>query len=303
MTFVNKSRVVIVKSPRVLDSAGNVNEAVLTRMVDQALFALSGEKNRAAAWRAYFNPRDVVGLKVNSVGGKALATRPQLTKTVIAGLESMGIAPRNTVVWDREFSELKRAGYNLNFSGGGPRCYGTDTKGAGFDDELIIYKNIASLFSRILTTHTTATLNMPVLKDHGQAGLTFAMKNYYGAIHNPNKYHEDGCSPYVADLAAVPLVRQREKLILADALAVQYNGGPGYKPYWNEKYGAVLAAADPVAMDTVGLKIVEELRKKYGLPSLGQEERFPQYLKIAAGKEHRVGNGDWGKIEIVEIAS
>lgn len=298
---MEKSKVVIVKSPRVLDSSGNLDEAQLARMVEQALFALSGEKNRPAAWRAFFNPKEVVGLKVNCIAGKYLTTRPQLAKLAIAGLESMGIPPKNTVVWDRESYELKRCGFNLNYADGGPRCYGTDAKGAGFDNDLIIHKSIGSRFSRILTAHTTATLNMPLLKDHGLAGVTFAMKNYYGAIHNPNKYHEDGCSPFVADLNAAPPVRQKEKLILGDALAVQYNGGPGYKPYWNENYGAIIAATDPVAIDAVGLKIIEELRKKHGLPTLGEEERFPRYLKVAADKEHQLGNYEWGRIEIVEI--
>ncbi len=297
----NKYKVIIVRNPRVLDSAGNMDEKILSRMVDQALFALTGEKTRAAAWRAFFNPSDIVGLKVNTIGGKYLTTHPQLAKAAVAGLESMGVALKNTVTWDRWSGELKRCGFNLNYWGESPRCYGTDAQGVDYDNDLQIHRNIASLFSRILTAQATATLNMPVLKDHGLAGVTFAMKNYYGAINNPNKYHEDGCNPYIADLAAVPLVRKKEKLILGDALTVQYNGGPGFKPYWNEKYGAIMAASDPVAMDTVGHKIIEELRKKHGLPSLGQEERFPHYIKTAADKEHGVGNGEWGRIEIVEI--
>lgn len=301
MLPTDKSKVVIVKSPRVLDAAGNVDEAILARMVDLALFNLSGEKNRAAAWRAFFTPRDVVGLKVNCLGGKYLVTHPQLAKAAVAGLQNMGVAPKNTIVWDRNSGELKHCGFTLNYWGEGPRCYGTDASGVGYDDDLQIQGNVASLFSRILTTHTTATLNLPILKDHSLAGITFAMKNYYGTIHNPNKYHEDGCSPYIADLAAVPLVRKKEKLILGDALTVQYNGGPGYKPYWNEKYGAIIAATDPLALDMVGHKIVEELRKKHGLPTLGEEERFPQYLRVAADKDHRLGNGDWRRIEIVEI--
>ena len=56
-------------------------------------------------------------------------------------------------------------------------------------------------------------INLPVLKDHDGAGVTIALKNMYGAIHNPNKYHPNGCDPYVADLNMLPEIRSRMKLI------------------------------------------------------------------------------------------
>ena len=39
-----------------------------------------------------------------------------------------------------------------------------------------------------------------VLKDHDLAGVSLAMKNWYGVVHNPNKLHDDDCDPFVADL-------------------------------------------------------------------------------------------------------
>ena len=43
--------------------------------------------------------------------------------------------------------------------------------------------------SRILTELTDVTINGPVLKTHGVSGITAAMKNIYGVIHNPGDYH------------------------------------------------------------------------------------------------------------------
>jgi hypothetical protein len=44
-----------------------------------------------------------------------------------------------------------------------------------------------------------------------------ALKNMYGVIHNPNKYHPNGCNPYIADLNMLPEIRTRMRLTICDA--------------------------------------------------------------------------------------
>ena len=74
-----------------------------------------------------------------------------------------------------------------------------------------------------------------VLKDHDGAGVTIALKNMYGVIHNPNKYHPNGCNPYIADLNMLPEIRSRMRLTICDATTACYEGGPGYKPEYSWK--------------------------------------------------------------------
>ena len=61
-------------------------------------------------------------------------------------------------------------------------------------------------------------VSLPVLKDHNLAGVSLGMKNFFGAIHNPNKYHDNHCDPFVAEVFDVPLVRQKHRLTVIDAL-------------------------------------------------------------------------------------
>ncbi len=68
---------------------------------------------------------------------------------------------------------------------------------------------------------------MPVRKDHGVAGITGALNIHYGSIHNPNKYHGGGCNPYIADLNNLEQIKSKQRLIVMDALKVQYQGGGG----------------------------------------------------------------------------
>ena len=118
----------------------------------------------------------------------------------------LGIPDRNVVIWDRTNRELKAAGYALNADGAGPRVFGTATAGEGYDAEPFVHRTIASRISSILTGRVTASVSFAVLKDHGLAGVTAGMKNYFGAIHNPNKYHDDHCDPFVAELFDAPPV-------------------------------------------------------------------------------------------------
>ena len=68
-------------------------------------------------------------------------------------------------------------------------------------------EGVCGHLSKILTNLTNRTVNLPVLKDHNLAGLSGSMKNMYGVIHNPNKYHLNNCNPYVAELNALAEIK------------------------------------------------------------------------------------------------
>jgi uncharacterized protein (DUF362 family) len=183
---------------------------------------------------------------------------------------------------------------------GGERvqCYGTDR--VGYEENLTAWGNVGSRLSKILTQRTGLLINVPVLKDHDGAGVTIALKNMYGVIHNPNKYHPDGCNPYVADLNMLPEIRGRMRLTICDATTAIYEGGPGYKPEhcWNAN--SLLVSQDPVALDHTGWQMIERKRAEKGLKTLESEKRAPRYIATAADGEHKLGTNDSKRIAIVE---
>ncbi|HSA96255.1 MAG TPA: DUF362 domain-containing protein, partial [Acidobacteriota bacterium] len=163
----------------------------------------------------------------------------------------------------------------------GIQVYGTDADGAGYESDLFSHLDVGSLFSRVLTGFVTASISLAILKDHGLAGVTAGMKNYFGAIHNPNKYHDDRCDPFVAQVFDAPPVKTRHRLTVIDALAVQFHRGPSYHARWAAKFGGLVFSFDPVAADVAGWKIVDRLRGEAGLPTLEAEGRPPGYLATA----------------------
>ena len=296
-----KSRVVRIRAKNAGNGLPAASPAVLLQMLEAGLLLLTGCKDPAAAWARYFRPKDTIGIKVNCLGGRHICSHPALAEATVKSLEKIGIAPHQVIVWDRSNRELKRCGFPLNIREKGTyRCFGTDQRGAGYEQELTVQGSVGSLFSTLLTRHCSAMINMPVLKDHGLCGLTGALKNIFGALHNPNKYHEDGCDPFIADANAVPFARRKHRLVICDALTVQFKGGPGFHPQWAKPLGSILLAEDMVALDSVGAGILNQLRAEHHLSPIVEGSDLPAYLKTAADPDHRLGHYRASEIELIE---
>jgi uncharacterized protein (DUF362 family) len=294
-----KSRVVVARDEMLRGSGSTVDAQRMLALVDRAMQALFSRDAPLEAWKKIVHPGERVSLKVNTLGGRGISTNVQLVEAVCERLQQAGIRASDIVVWDRDSAELERAGFHLAVGGERVQCFGTDR--VGYEEELSAYGSVGSRLSKILTERTGVLINLPVLKDHDGAGVTIALKNMYGVIHNPNKYHPNGCNPYVADLNMLPEIRGRMRLTICDATTAMYEGGPGFKPEHSWNCNSLLVSTDPVALDHTGWQMIERKRAEKGLKTLAAEERAPEYIHTAADVEHRLGNIDPKKISIVEI--
>ena len=294
-----KSRVVVAHDELLCGTSPSVDSHRIAALLDRAIQALFDRDHPVEAWRKLVRPGDTVSLKVNTLGGRGISTNTHLVSAVCERLQEAGVKASEIVVWDRDTDELERAGFHINVGGERVQCFGTDR--VGYEDELAVHGSVGSRLSKILTQRCSALINLPVLKDHDGAGVTIALKNMYGVIHNPNKYHPNGCNPYVADLNMLPEIRGRMRLTICDATTAMFEGGPGFKPEHSWNANALLVSADPVALDQTGWQIIERKRAEKGLKTLAAEERAPSYIATAADAEHRLGTNDPKKIAIVEL--
>jgi uncharacterized protein (DUF362 family) len=292
-----KSRVVQIRSPLVITDGGGIDIDILHQMIETGLNALSGAGDYGEYLQTVFSPGDVIGLKVNGLAGPGMSTRAEVVNTVSSLLKEAGRPLKKQIIWDRFDRELTALGFTVNTNGSGPLCFGTDHRGVGYSQNLVSNGKVGGLLSKLLVDYCDTIINIPVLKDHGIAGITCALKNHYGSIHNPNKYHDNACDPYIADLNSLEQIRSKQRLIVVDALKVQYHGGPAYHPQWAANYGGIMLGSDPVAMDAVGYKIVEDLRKSSGLETLKGTRREPIYIKRAAD----YGLGEAEKIDLINL--
>jgi uncharacterized protein (DUF362 family) len=195
-----KSKVVIVRAKGALGPSGDPDKAKVSEMLSRGIGDLTGAGRSGDGWARLFSPADRIGIKINTIGGRRISTRPELSLSVAELLIKGGHPARNLIIWDRTNRELREAGYALSDRANGVKIFATDTSGAGYENEVFSHRGIGSLFSTIQTNFVTASISLAILKDHGLAGVTAGMKNYFGAIHNPNKYHDSRCDPFVADL-------------------------------------------------------------------------------------------------------
>jgi uncharacterized protein (DUF362 family) len=278
----SRSKLIIARHERFMGGDGRVNGGLVGKALDDGLMRLTGAKSPDKAWVSLFKPEDVVGLKLNCLAKKAFSPHVELVEAVIRGLKLAGVKEGNIIVFDRTSRELAGAGFTVS-KGGGLKCFGTDElSGGGYESRPEIVGRVGSCFSKIISSLCTAIINVPVLKDHDLAGVSVAMKNFYGVIHNPNKYHDNNCDPYIAELYTHPYIRGKVRLTICDALIAQCNGGPAYKAQWAWPYNGILLGLDPVAMDRIGADIIEEKRRAMGLPSLKEAGREPKYIQTAA---------------------
>lgn len=295
----NKKAKVVEVHSACLTANGQIDSARAIEMFKTAFDKLSSTGLGDDFLEQLFPVGTNIGIKINTLAGRMLSTSPVLVYALADVLRQVGHDKKRITIWDRRETELKRAGYKIQTSSSDYLCFATDTAGVGFDGRIYSHKSIGSLVSKIQTGMTDTVINFPVLKDHWLAGLSGCLKNYYGVIHNPNKYHENMCNPYQADLYALDIIRGKQRLAAFDAVRVQYEGGPGYVSQLVEPYQAILLSTDAVALDRVGIEIIDRLRTKNGLRPLKEVNREPTGV-ITASKDG-LGCADLEDIEWLRV--
>src|SRR5712691_8303205 len=93
-------RVVSVRHPGSIVS-GVFQAGPVRAMMHQGMAGLTGAEDWAEAWQAFFEPGDVVGIKVNPVGSPDVISCAEVIHQIVDGLRAAGVKSRDIVVYDR----------------------------------------------------------------------------------------------------------------------------------------------------------------------------------------------------------
>lgn len=298
-----KAKVVIARDPALHGSDGRLDEKRVGELLDRAIASYTGRKRPVDAWKHIVleggGKDKVIGLKTNGLGGKGISTHAVLAFAIAERLQQAGVKPGNILIWDRNARDLQACGFTISTDPTRVRCFGSDV--SGFEDKVETWGSSHARFSRILTQECAMVINLPILKDHSMSGVTFAMKNMYGVVERPQDLHAGGCNPGVADLNAFPVVLQRIKLTIGDAMTSVYEGGPGFRPEHLWQPNALIVGEDHVAIDHVAWGILEKKRAEVGLKTFEAAGRPPRYIATAADAAHALGVNDPHRINLIEI--
>jgi hypothetical protein len=261
------ARIVRVESDRLWQGETR-DPRVLNEMLNRGLLAFSGEKNPADAWRHYFTP----GMKVGA-----------------------GAKPADVIVWDRFKDHFASTDFK---PGKGPSGESIVVGGDYHPGRTASTSGGPCPIDRIPIERTDVTINLPLLKDHGGAGVTLALKNIaFGAYKHHRGAHEGGCDPYIAEAYAHFVTQAKIPLIILDATRACYDGGPrpsDRNRIWNEN--AIYLASDPVALDVIGRKLIMAKRVAAGL---SDRTRDAKHIESAASKG--LGVLDPARIDLITV--
>jgi hypothetical protein len=136
-------------------------------------------------------------------------------------------------------------------------------------------------------------LNVPSVKVHSLTGIAASLKNYINFSRNPSAYHHEGSEK----LGEVWLpVKDKTRLIIVDFLRPYFGPGPQINPAYRWNYNGILVGTDPVAVDTVCLKICQEKRNAFK----GEEWLIaPPKSILGADTKFGLGTSDPLKIKVI----
>jgi uncharacterized protein (DUF362 family) len=287
-------RVVSVRSPRCLDEAGVVVDTEVVReMMDRGMRALTGEAATLDAWRRFFEPSDVVGIKVNAGGVPHVVSNPAIVAETCRQLMAVGIPASSLVVFERFQNQIDGIGYPAHLPEGvqvlAAEAGNRRMQNRAYDPETYVEvdffgeEDTRSNMMRLVSQRLTKIVNIPNMKDHGATGATGCLKNVaYGCFSNVARSHSRGQThtrTSVGTFASVEPLRSRCVLQIMDGIHAVWHGGPFAK---TTRYvfhpRRMLFGTDPVAIDRLLLDIIDDKRKAEGAVSIW--DRSPKYLKF-----------------------
>src|SRR5947209_6597473 len=79
-------------------------------MIEVGILEVTGAEDDPTAWKQFFEPGDVVGIKLTPVGGPLVMSSAEVVQGIIAGLESAGVRRKDIVVYDRYRAQFVKMG-------------------------------------------------------------------------------------------------------------------------------------------------------------------------------------------------
>jgi Domain of unknown function (DUF362) len=295
------------------------NPAIVRGMVNRLVLAVTGQHDLAHAWGSLVAPDDKIGIKISAAGGELFTTHRDIVNAVVDGLVAAGHARSSIVVWDRSLGGIKDAGYRPDAEGYqiksiAPRD-GYDPK-AMFTAPLggkLIWGDLEfrtdrgtvpllsdqdttsddSHFARILSSEVTKIINIPVMSDSATCGIAGCLYNM--TLPNIDNWRRFASGRWgntaIAEIYGMPIVRQKVVLNIMDGLVAQYAGAPRPEPNFAVHHATILASKDPVAIDALTVRQLEEWRAKARFAPIA-----PLAQHVQAAGQLRIGNA-----EVIEL--
>ena len=301
------------------------NPHIVREMVNRLVMAVTGQSDVAKAWGSLVSPGERVGIKISAAGGELFTTHHDIVNAIVDGLAAAGHPRSSIIVWDRSLGGIKEAGYRPTVDGyqvkaiaphdgydakamlsaplAGKLVWG-DFEYVGDTGKMPLFADTdatsnVSHFSKIISSDVDKVINVPVMsvsETNGIAGCIYNMT--IPNIDNWRRFAQRSRfgSGSLAEIYANPLIAKKVVFNLMDGLIAQYAGGPQPQPNYAVHHETLYASKDPVALDAIALKLLEEWRKRGSLRPVGS---VAAYIDVAS--QLGLGNSATNRIEVKNL--
>jgi len=160
--------------------------------------------------------------------------------------------------------------------------------------------NDRSVLNDPVFQNSTALINVRPMRTHAWSGVGTCIKNYIMFSDKRPSYHDDSCASLAA-LHELPMVKGKTRLnilIMFNPLFHHRTAQDASEEYmW--KYSGLIMGYDPVAVDAVGLRIIQAQRNKF----FGEDKPLnppAKHIEIADTRYH-LGTADPAKIDLIKL--
>lgn len=253
-----------------------------------------------------------VGLKVYTNSGPGLATPVPLVQAVIAALIERGYAKKDIFLVGLNPLRLRFTGYLPSLITGvtpfqdipiyilesgqfyDPEWFYDSPLPSRFDPVFLNRQatddpdarreaNRRSFLATPLFLEADFWINLPIYTDHPTLGVNGALANatLWNASNTARFFNNPANAPAaVAEMSAIPELRQTWLFTIASLQHYQFVGGPAFNSLYTVSDRKLWLSADPVALDTLMLQRINSHRLRAGFPIVSEEIRTLEFAEV-----------------------
>ena len=290
---------------------------------DRAVEALISDFERTSHHKLVPGPKKRVGLKVYTDSGPGLATPIPLVEAVMGALERRGFESRNIFIVGLNQMRLRMTHYLPSLVTGktpfpGHPVYVLESN--RYYDPVWFYDSpLPERFDLILAKQQVADvpdntttdedrksflatplfldadfwINLPVYTDHPTLGVNGALVNatLWNASNTARFFHSAANVPAaVAEMSAIPELRETWVFTIASLETYQYIGGPFFNSRYTASEPLVWLSADPVMLDALMRERMNHWRRIDGFEDISDEIRTLEFAETLGVGSTKVKN-------------
>ncbi|MCF3649693.1 DUF362 domain-containing protein [Synoicihabitans lomoniglobus] len=267
---------------------------------------------KAVGHRLVPGEKGKVGLKIYADSGPGLATPVPLVQAVIAALQERGYRREDIFLVGLNPLRLRFTGYLPSLITGespfeghpiyilesgqfyDPEWFYDSPLPSRFDPVFLaeranrseqqrLEENRRSFLATPLFLDADFWINLPVYTDHPTLGVNGALVNatLWNASNTARFMKSPTNAPAaVAEMSAIPELRQTWLFTIASLQQYQFVGGPAFNSLYTVSDHTMWLSADPVALDTLMLDRINFHRRKAGFPIVSEEIRTLEFAEV-----------------------